>query len=80
MALVQSEKWHGAGLTYFKLPEKDALLTKQWVERIRRKKLPKQVFLCEEHFAEDCFDKSLDLQNQFRIGKICIIPKPSLLN
>ena len=55
-------------LTFFNLPrEKD--LAAKWKAKIKRENLPKKVYLCEEHFEEQCFDRSVDLQNQLLPGK-----------
>lgn len=53
--------------SFFRLPK----VKKQadaWLGRIRREdKLPVDVVVCEDHFAEECFDKSTDM----RISLMC---------
>ena len=55
-------------LTFFCLP-KDKKLAEEWKAKVKRENLPKLVFLCEQHFADSCFDKSVDLRNQLLTGK-----------
>ena len=49
--------------TFFKVP-KNEKQSNLWIKQltIRRKDtLPKIVLFCEDHFTDDCFDKSADL-------------------
>jgi len=41
---------------------KDEKLKKEWEAKIKREVLPKKVYICSEHFTEDCFDVSSKLQ------------------
>ena len=52
--------------TFFTLP-KEETLRKAWIKRINRvDSLPKKVFVCEEHFLDECFNKSNELKIRFQ--------------
>lgn len=42
---------------------------KLWVQAINRTELPKTARLCSDHFTEECFDKSFELQNSMECYK-----------
>ena len=46
---------------FFAIP-KDEKIRKQWEHAIGRKSLPSGGAVCSDHFEEDCFDKSWDMQ------------------
>ena len=48
--------------TFFALPKEESL-KKQWVQLINRTELPRNVFVCSDHFEESSFDPSWALQN-----------------
>ena len=54
-------------LSFFKLP-RDKTVAAEWLTKMRRVNLPKQIYLCEVHFNADCFDYSVDLKNQLLPG------------
>ena len=49
-------------ITFFNIP-RDKEIADAWKAKIKRKDLPKLIYLCEKHFEDDCFDKSVDLRN-----------------
>ena len=53
-------------LTFFKLPKEEEV-AKQWLTKIKRENVPQNVFLCEQHFENDCFDASVDRINRHRL-------------
>ena len=60
----QSRSKKNPELTFCPLT-KDKKTADKWIAKIRRKdKLPKNVNLCENHFKDDCFDKSVDLRRR----------------
>ena len=63
-------------LTFFTLP-KDKKLADAWITKIKTTTLPKYVYLCEEHFEEQCFDKSVDLRNKLLTGNISFVIIPN---
>ena len=48
--------------SFFLLP-KDVTLRTAWIKAINRTELPSRVYVCSDHFAEDCFDRRWKLQN-----------------
>ena len=50
--------------TFFTLP-RDAALAKIWIAKLNHEKdnLPKNVWICSDHFEDDCFDSSWMLQS-----------------
>ena len=50
--------------TFFTWP-RDAALAKVWIAKLNREKdnLPKNVWICSDHFEDDCFDSSWMLQS-----------------
>ncbi|XP_057294637.1 THAP domain-containing protein 2-like [Hydractinia symbiolongicarpus] len=54
---------------FFKLPSNEDT-RKKWIHALRRKNLPKRVFVCLKHFEEKCFDPSWDMQHQIFPRKI----------
>ena len=51
-------------ILFFTLP-RDAALAKIWIAKLNREKdnLPKNVWICSDHFEDDCFDSSWMLQS-----------------
>lgn len=47
--------------TFFKVPEEEKL-RKAWLAGINRQNLPKNIYLCDGHFAESCFDVSWSMR------------------
>ena len=56
-------------LSFFQLPH-DKEIAAQWLAKMKRKDLPKKVFLCQDHFTPDCFDQSIEMRNRLLPGKI----------
>ena len=54
-------------ITFFNLP-KDKKIADAWIARLRRVDIPKNVIVCEEHFEDECFDKSVDIKNRLMAG------------
>ena len=53
-------------VTFFCLPSNKDLAA-AWIKKIKNNRadeLPKNIFLCENHFSEDLFDPSVDMQNR----------------
>ena len=52
------------GKTFFFLL-KDTAVAKVWIAKLNREKnnLPSKVYVCSDHFEDDCFDSSLILQS-----------------
>lgn len=52
------EKDKERGLSFHSLPAKNITLAKKWLEQLRRdeKPVPKNLFVCNEHFTDDCFE------------------------
>ena len=50
-------------ISYHKLPI-DKKIAQVWIKNINRTELPKQVYLCSQHFEESCFDVSHDLKQR----------------
>ena len=50
--------------TFFSLP-KDVAVDKVWIDKLNREKdnLPSKVYICSDHFENDCFDSSWMLQS-----------------
>ena len=50
--------------TFFSLP-KDTAVAKVWIAKLNREKdnLPSKVYVCSDHFEDDCFDSSWMLQS-----------------
>ena len=50
--------------TFFSLP-KDTPVAKDWITKLNREKdnLPSKVYVCSDHFEDDCFDFSWMLQS-----------------
>ena len=44
-------------LKKFNFP-RDKEFADAWKAKIKRKDLPKVIYLCEKHFEDDCFDKN----------------------
>ena len=60
---------------FFNLPKTKTLASK-WIKRIKNKRkdeLPKKIVLCENHFSDEMFDKSIDMQNQFLQGMLYLL-------
>ena len=52
-------------ISYHRLPGPSRKLVRQtWIDVIGRTDLPKKVYLCAEHFAEESFDPSHDLKQR----------------
>ena len=56
-------------LTFFVLPKTKAIADASWKVKIKRENLPKVIYICEEHFEDSCFDKSVDFRNQLLTSK-----------
>ena len=56
--------------TFFTSP-RDAALAKIWIAKLNREKdnLPKNVWICSDHFEDDCFDSSWMLQSSLTYQK-----------
>ena len=52
------ERDNGRGLSFHRLPAKNITLAKKWLEQLRRdeKRVPKNLYVCNEHFTDDCFE------------------------
>ena len=59
-----SNKKKNKDKTFFTLP-RDAALAKIWIAKLNRAKdnLPKNIWICSDHFEDDCFNTSLMLQS-----------------
>lgn len=55
--------------TFHSLPS-DEKTRKHWVKMINRTQLPKQVFVCSDHFQEECYDQGWKLQAEMMGKKI----------
>ena len=53
------------GLCWKKIP-RDKKLRKTWIDKINRKKLPNDIYLCSDHFTADCFER--DFKAEFESG------------
>ena len=63
----RSEKTRLRGVRFHILPVKKPLVAKQWLDQIRRDKRfglpkPKYVYVCSEHFTQDCFETEYRFQ------------------
>ena len=61
------EKDRVRGVSFHSLPVKKPLVAKQWLDQIRRDKRfglpePKYVYVCSEHFTQDCFETEYRFQ------------------
>ena len=57
-----------------KLIPNDNEVRKAWLSKIKRDgKLPKRIYICSEHFTEDCLER--DLKKEFSSGSIMPIYK-----
>lgn len=54
-------------VSFHSLP-KDPEISDEWIVNIKRKDLPKNVFICSDHFEEKWFDKSHDMKQRL-VGK-----------
>ena len=56
--------------TFFTL-SRDAALAKIWIAKLNHEKdnLPKNVWICSDHFEDDCFDSSWMLQSSLTYQK-----------
>ena len=59
-----SNKKKNKDKTFFTLP-RDAALAKIWIAKLNRAKdnLPKNIWICSDHFEDDCFNSSWMLQS-----------------
>ena len=62
--LCHKNKRKNKDKTFFSLP-KDTTLAKVWIAKLNREKnnLPYKVYVCSDHFEDDCFDSSWMLQS-----------------
>ena len=51
----------GRVLTFHKLPSesKHKLLRDTWLVKIKREYIPKEMFICSDHFEADCYERDL---------------------
>ena len=46
--------------SFHRLPrEEKADLRKAWLLKIKRKIIPKELYICSDHFEEECFERDL---------------------
>ena len=59
----RSEKTRERGVTFHSLPKKN-VMAKKWLEQLRRDErfLPKNLYVCNEHFKDDCFETEYRFQ------------------
>ena len=50
-------------LTFFSLPKCQETANAWKIKLKREDSLPKKIFVCEKHFEDHCFDKSVDMRN-----------------
>ena len=56
---------NNSSISYHRLPGPARKVIRQaWIDAIGRTNLPKTVYLCADHFTEDCFDPSHDLKQR----------------
>ena len=58
-------------ISFFKLP-KDQKVAAVWIARINRTSLPANVYLCEKHFTEDCFQRTADFVHHYMKGNFTL--------
>ena len=63
----RSEKDRVRGVSFHSLPVKKPLAAQQWLDQIRCEKRfglpePKYVYVCSEHFIQDCFETEYPFQ------------------
>ena len=63
----RSEKDRVRGVSFHSLPVKKPLAAQQWLDHIRCEKRfglpePKYVYVCSEHFTQDCFETEYRFQ------------------
>ena len=55
----RSKRDKETGVSFHNVPVKHESLAKKWLDQLCREKrfeLPKNVYVCSEHFTEDCFE------------------------
>ena len=58
-----NKKANNKDKSLFKLPSEPTVRS-AWLKKINRTALPKNIYLCSDHFTDDCFDKSWDIQSR----------------
>lgn len=56
-----SKNCTGKGISFFSLPREKSIRN-AWIAAIKRTKLPKNVYVCSEHFTDECFESVYRLQ------------------
>ena len=56
----RSDADNGKDKTYHILPaESRGDLRKKWLAKIKRQKIPKNLYICSDHFEPECYEKDL---------------------
>jgi len=62
----RSEKDRVRGVSFHSLPVKKPLVAEQWLDQIRRERFglpkPQNVYVCSEHFTQNCFETEYRFQ------------------
>ena len=47
---------------------RDKSLRAKWLTQIKRKEIPKYLYICSDHFEADCYEKDLEVNDFFLNG------------
>lgn len=50
-----------SNITFYRLPSNNNSLKQQWLTKLRRENLPKDIRVCSVHFEESCFKRDLEV-------------------
>ena len=68
----ENYKRRDSDIAFFGLP-KDKEIAIKWKNNLKRGNDIKQIFVCERHFEESCFDPSVDMKNKLMAGNLVLI-------
>ena len=57
----QTKPGYDKNISYHILPKEESI-RKEWIARLKRQVLPKYVYVCSEHFEDNCFDESVEMK------------------
>ena len=67
-------------VSYHKIPGQERKdIRDAWIKAIARPVLPKAIHVCSDHFTEDLFDESQELQQRLLGGNLKYILKPDVV-
>ena len=59
----QTKPGYDKNISYHILPKEESI-RKEWIARLKRQVLPKYVYVCSEHFEDNCFDESVEMKRR----------------